>query len=151
MKQDSFRPSNTIEIFQQMCLAEVLGVTPNVSRDELNEIMCEKSVKTKVGIVANRLAGFCERNLNTLKWANGIIPQGFGTRSLRQIQPRWDGVEKGDLGDWMHMIAEQHRNQIDNQVETQKRKFDDFSAQQWGKMQNERIYGFILERSRSKN
>jgi len=151
MKQDSFRPSNTIEIFQQMCLAEVLGVTPNVSRDELNEIMCEKSVKTKVGIVANRLAGFCERDLNMLKWANGIIPQGFGTRSLRQIQPRWDGVEKGDLGDWMHMIAEQHRNQIDNQVEIQKRKFDDFSAQQWGKMQNERIYGFILERSRGKN
>ena len=49
---------------------------------------------------------------------------------VKQTQPRWDGVEKGDLGDGMHMIAEQHRNQLNNQVETQKRKFDDFSAQQ---------------------
>ena len=95
MKIDSFRPSNTIEIFQQMCLAEVFGVTPNVSRDELNEIMCEKSVRTKVGIVANRLAGFCERDLHTLKWANGMIPSGYGTRSqTNSTQMRWSGKKR---------------------------------------------------------
>ena len=57
-------------------------------------------------------------------------------------------METGDLGNGIYMIAEQHRNQLNNQVETQKRKFDDFSAKQWGNMQNARIYEFILKKSR---
>ena len=45
MRLDSTRPANKLEIFQQACLARVLGVPPTVCREKLNCILGEKSVK----------------------------------------------------------------------------------------------------------
>ena len=146
MKTDIFKPSTLIEQFQQQCLAEVVGVAPTVSRQELNEIMCERSVKEKVQIVASRLSAFCERDLNVLKWNHGGIPSVSRTRSFRSIQCRWDGVETGDLGDWMHMLAEQYRN---TEINDRMDKFDDFEARRWANAQNRRIRDLVLLRTRN--
>ena len=143
MKQDTFKPSTQIEIFQQKCLSEVLRVPHTVGRYDLNRIMGEKSVKQKVGLAATRLSSFCKRNLNSLKWKNGIIPDGTATRSGRNVQARWDGVEEGDLGDWMHMLAEQCRNEENYGSEDKLEKFDEMKAKIWAKEQNTRISGYL--------
>ena len=81
-----------------------------------------------------------------MKWNNGIIPNGNLTRSGRNVQPRWDGVEKGDLGDWIHMLTEQCRNAEIENLEDKLEKFDDTKAKIWAKEQNTRISGYVKSR-----
>ena len=82
MRLDSTKSANKLEQFQQECLAAVLGVPPTVSRDKLNKIMCEKTVKEKARLVATRMAGFCERDVQLLKWEDGVTPVYPPTRSV---------------------------------------------------------------------
>ena len=143
MRLDSSKPANKLEIFQQTCLARVLGVPPTVDRKKLNAILGEKSVKEKAGIVACRLSKFCKREVKMLKWKDGNEPVICQTRSKKPAAATWEGVDGVDLGDWIHLLAEEFQRSefVDRKVQ----KFDDKLAVEWAKIQNKRIRNIMLE------
>ena len=122
--------ANTIEKFQQECLALVLKVPRTVPRNELNRIMGEKPILEKCAVTANRLCNYCPRNIQLLKWKNGVIPTSRTTRGQQNIRPGWTGADKNDIGDRMHVLAEEFRG-IQNQV--QAHELDVAKAKKWGK------------------
>ena len=91
--------SNAIEKFQQECLALVLRVPRTVPRNELNRICAEKSTVEKCAVTANRLVNFCPRDVQQLKWIDGIIPTTRATRNHRE--GRWVVTDKF----WMRNLS----------------------------------------------
>ena len=127
--------SNAIEKFQQECLALVLRVPRTVPRNELNRICAEKSTVEKCAVTANRLVNFCPRNVQQLKWIDGIIPTTRSTRNQTTIRPGWLGADKKDIGDRIHVLAEEFRNLEIPEIP----EFDVAKALVWAKEQCKRI------------
>ena len=144
MRLDSTKPANKLEIFQQFCLARVLGVPHTVNRDKLNELLGERSVKEKAGIVATRLSRYCARDVKQLKWKDGAEPVVVKTRSRNEAVPNWEGVDGVDLGDWAHLLAEEYKTS--DLFERTVPKFDDELAIEWAKIQNNNIRRIMLEK-----
>ena len=136
MKVTENAPSNMIERFQQECLALVLRVPHTVPRNQLNRIMGEKSVVEKCAVTANRLRNYCPRDLQLLKWKNGIIPTNRSTREHENLRPGWTGADRKDIGDRMHVLTEEYRG-IQNDI--QKHDFDVPAALTWGRAQSKKI------------
>ena len=109
MRLNSTKPANKLEIFQQFCLARVLGVPHTVNRDKLNELLGERSVKEKAGIVATRLSRYCARDVKQLKWKDGAEPVVVKTRSRNEAVSNLEGVDGVDLGDWAHLLAKEYK------------------------------------------
>ena len=136
MKITENAPSNLIEQFQQECLALVLRVPRTGPRNQLNRIMGEKSIVEKCAVTASRLSSYCPRNLQLLKWKNGVIPTDRGTREHENLRPGWTGADKKDIGDRMQVLTEEYRG-IQNDI--QRSEFDVEAALIWGRAQSLKI------------
>jgi len=136
MKITENAPSNIIEQFQQECLAMVLRVPRTVPRNQLNRIMGEKPIVVKCAVTANRLSSYCPRNIQLLKWKNGVIPTDRRTREHENLRPGWTGADKKDIGDRMHVLAEEFRG-IQTQIPTS--ELDVAAALVWGRAQSLKI------------
>ena len=135
MRVTELAPSNVIEKFQQECLALVLRVPKTVPRNELNKICAEKSTVEKCAVTANRLVNFCPRDVQLLKWKDGIIPTTRTTRTQTNLRPGWLGADKKDIGDRIHVLAEEFRN-LEIPVTPE---FDVAKALVWAREQCKRI------------
>ena len=140
-------PSNMIEKFQQECLALVLRVPFTVPRNELNRIMGEKSIVEKCAVTASRLSSYCPRNMQRLKWKDGVIPTSRRTRGRQQLRPGWTEADKNDIGDRMHVLTEEYRGIINEIV---RGEFDVPTALTWGRAQSLRISQHIKAQKAAK-
>lgn len=78
-----------------------------------------------------------------LKWKDGNEPVIIKTRSQKPAAATWEGVDGVDLGDWIHLLAEEFKNS--EFFERKVQKFDDKLAVEWAKAQNKRIRNIMLE------
>ena len=136
-----------IEKFQQECLSLVLRVPFTVPRNELNQIMGEKSIIEKCAVTASRLSSYCPRNMQRLKWKDGVIPTSRRTRGKQELRPGWTGADKNDIGDRMHVLTEEYRGTINEIVRCE---FDVPAATLWGRAQSLRISNHIKAQKAAK-
>ena len=79
---------------------------------------------------------YCPRNIQLLKWKNGVIPTDRRTREHENLRPGWTGADKKDIGDRMHVLAEEFRG-IQTQIPTS--ELDVAAALVWGRAQSLKI------------
>ena len=125
---------NEVEIFQQKCLAVVVGVCKNVCRTELNKVCGFYSVFDNCTRVAMRTTKFYERDISYLKGeGENLVLGGMSLRSGTITENRvWINCDHFDLGDRIHFIA-------NTRTTIQPPKFSSVEAKRWSVVKNTNI------------
>ena len=132
--------ANEIAVFQQKCLAVVVGVCGNVNRSELDKICGNRSVFDNCTLVASRLVKFYDRDIDYLKGDNIGARMTLRSGTVSHPDLKWKNCDHFDLGDRVNFIAAT-RKMLDVP------KFSSVLAKSWSLTQNHNIRFHINMRS----